>query len=160
MNSTTSPTHDHITPLRIYLLVGAALLLLTAITVKVSFIHLGPWNAVVALLIASGKALLVAFFFMHLIYDKKVYMLIFSVGIVILTVFITLTMADTLRRGEINAAEANPINPAAKIYHTPASNTNQPIESHAADSTKDSVGVEKRDTTLYPDSADLNRKNK
>ncbi len=46
--------------------VFVALLLLTVVTVLVSYVDLGLWNAVVALLIASVKASLVALFFMHL----------------------------------------------------------------------------------------------
>ena len=61
----------HIVPLRVYLGIGAALMVMTAVTVGVSFIHLGGWNVVVALTIASIKATLVALVFMHLLYDKK-----------------------------------------------------------------------------------------
>jgi len=46
--------------------VFVALLLLTVVTVLVSYVDLGLWNTVVALLIASVKASLVALFFMHL----------------------------------------------------------------------------------------------
>jgi len=63
----------HITPIRTYVMVALMLMILTAITVTVSFIDLGPYNVSVALLIASIKALLVAFFFMHLFYDNKIY---------------------------------------------------------------------------------------
>src|SRR4030067_3053289 len=107
---------DHITPLRIYLSVGLALFILTALTVTISKIHLGPWNAIVALGIASFKGLLVALFFMHLLYDKKIYMIIVSVALVMLAILIALTMADILRRGDINGYEAVPIRREAKIY--------------------------------------------
>ena len=63
-------TH-HIAPMKLYLGIGATLMILTAITVMVSFINLGGWNVVVALIIASIKGSLVALFFMHLYYDKK-----------------------------------------------------------------------------------------
>jgi cytochrome c oxidase subunit 4 len=107
---------DHITPLRVYLAVGLTLFVLTAITVMISKIHLGPWNAIVALGIASLKALLVALFFMHLLYDKKIYMIIVSVALVMLAVLIALTMADILRRGDIFDYQTGPIAPNAKIY--------------------------------------------
>jgi len=107
---------NHITPLYVYLGVGAVLLILTAITVGVSYINFGPWNLVIALAIAIVKATLVAFFFMHLYYDNKIYMMVFTISLLFLVVFISLTMFDTLRRGEINKTEAEPIKKEAIIY--------------------------------------------
>ena len=110
-------THDgHITPMKVYLLVGAMLLILTALTVKVSTIHLGPWNAIVALAIASLKALLVALFFMHLLHDRKIYAVVVSSALVFLGILIGLTMADVLRRGDINEYEAAPIKSEAPYF--------------------------------------------
>lgn len=106
----------HVLPLKIYLGVGAALIALTAITVTVSFIPLGPYNLVVALTIATIKALLVAFFFMHLLYDNKLYLLIFSLAVVTLGIFIILTLFDTLQRGDLNPEVARPIQEKAVIY--------------------------------------------
>ena len=122
----------HIIPLRAYLLVAAALMVLTAVTVGVSFIHLGGWNAIVAVGIASVKALLVAFIFMHLWYDKKIYLIIFSVSLLFLTVFIALTMFDTLRRGDIESIKDGPIQKDAVIYRQEMPDTTG--KSGAADS--------------------------
>ena len=103
-------------PLKIYLTVAALLFIFTGVTVAVSKIHLGEWNAIAALAIASVKGLLVALFFMHLLYDKKIYGLIVGTAIVILAIFIGLTMADVLRRGDIYEIQSSPIVPQAKIY--------------------------------------------
>ena len=65
----------HVLPLRVYLGIGTALLVFTGITVGVSYVQLGAWNIIVALLIASFKATLVALFFMHLLYDNKFFIL-------------------------------------------------------------------------------------
>lgn len=46
----------HITPIKVYLTIGAILLILTAVTVEVSFHDFGAFNMVVALTIASLKA--------------------------------------------------------------------------------------------------------
>jgi cytochrome c oxidase subunit 4 len=116
MTNHAHPHTDHITPIKVYLAIGLSLLVLTAVTVIVSKIHLGPWNAIVALAIASFKALLVALFFMHLLYDKKIYMVIVSISLVILATLIALTMADILSRGDIYDYQAGPITPEAKIY--------------------------------------------
>jgi len=123
MNTKSAEHSVHITPLRVYLTVGIALLVFTAVTVKVSTFHLGSWNAIAALAIASIKALLVALFFMHLIYDKKIYMVVVSVSLIMLGILIALTMADILRRGDIYDYQAHPINPEAKIYGKLAADT-------------------------------------
>jgi cytochrome c oxidase subunit 4 len=102
-------SNHHITPVRTYLGIGAALLVLTAITVGASFIHFGSFNLVIALLIASVKAVLVALFFMHLLYDNKLFAAILSISLIFVSVFIILTMFDTMQRGAINEQKDKPI---------------------------------------------------
>ena len=106
----------HITPITTYLAVAFGLFILTGVTVSASFIDLGAFNIALALAIASIKALLVAFFFMHLFYDNKLYLIVFSAALFFLTLFIILTMFDTNYRGEIYKEQARPINSEAKIY--------------------------------------------
>jgi len=109
--------HAHkVLPLRVYLMVGAALLVLTAVTIWASLQDYGEWNIVVALTIASVKALLVAFFFMHLFYDNKFYFFVFILGVLFLVIFIGFTMIDTLRRGDLYREVASPIIEKAIIY--------------------------------------------
>ncbi|MCX6833457.1 MAG: cytochrome C oxidase subunit IV family protein [candidate division Zixibacteria bacterium] len=119
MNNHTGIQAPHILPVQLYLGVGAALLFLTVVTVIVSQIPLGGWNLVVALAIASIKALLVVSFFMHLYYDHKLYFIIFSIGVLTLSVFIVLTMFDTLERDAVYDIKARPINPKAAMYDKP-----------------------------------------
>lgn len=130
MKTSQTKTFNHITPLRVYLTVAAALLVLTAITVKISLINLGGWNLVVAVGVATIKASLVALFFMHLLYDKKIYMIVFGAGILFLAIFIALTMFDTLERDAVNPIEAIPINKSAVIYQN--SPANNPVADSAA----------------------------
>jgi len=106
----------HIIPIKTYLTVAGLLMILTVVTVTVSFIDLGPLNVSVALAIASVKALLVAFFFMHLFWDNKLYLIIFAMALLFLTIFMTLTMFDTSTRGAIDKDKADPINKEATIY--------------------------------------------
>ncbi len=108
--------HPHITPIKVYLAVGISLLILTGVTVGVSFIDFGPYNVTIALIIASVKALLVAFFFMHLFWDNKIYLIVFAASLLFLTIFLTFAMFDTMNRGSIYEEKANPINPQAPIY--------------------------------------------
>lgn len=80
---------------RRYLYVFYALLFGTLITVGASYIPFGDHaiNIGVALLIASGKAFLVAGFFMHLISEKKMiygllaFTVFFFIGLMFLTIF-------------------------------------------------------------------------
>jgi cytochrome c oxidase subunit 4 len=109
-------TKDHSIPLKYYLMVTAALIVLTAVTVGVSYINLGGFNVVVALAVASSKSILVAFIFMHLLFDKKINLLIFAAALVFLTVFLVFTLFDTMNRGEINIETRDPINKPAEIY--------------------------------------------
>lgn len=111
--------HDepHVTPLWVYLSVGLALLVLTILTVTATTIDLGhDGNLIVAMVIATIKAGLVILFFMHLLYDSKLYSIVFSVGLFMLGVFIILTMFDTERRGDIYEYTAGKIQPRAAFY--------------------------------------------
>lgn len=133
-------TYKHVTPLKVYFIVGAGLLILTAITVTVSQIPLGPLNVVVALGIAGLKAWLVMMFFMHLYYDRKIYLLVFSTAIVVLTLFIVITGADTMRRGDIYPDEATPIHPEAQMYQKlGADSTGQQASPDSAKTTQDTT---------------------
>lgn len=85
---------------RTYLWVWIALLCLTGLTGGVSFINLHAWSTVIALAIAVVKALLVATFFMHLLYEKQKIVWVWSaVGIIWLAILIVFTMNDYVTRG-------------------------------------------------------------
>ncbi len=81
-----------------YLLVWLALMVLTGITVWVSYLHFGVFNIVVALLIASIKASLVALYFMHLKFEDKTTWIFVLYPIVLLALLIGLTAADVFFR--------------------------------------------------------------
>jgi len=72
---------------------------LTGLTAGVSFINLGDWSGVIALLIASFKALLVAMFFMHLRYEnQKMSWVVGLAGVFWLTIMLSLTLSDYVTR--------------------------------------------------------------
>ena len=83
---------------RIYIIVWATLLVLTAVTVGVSFLDLGLWNVGVALGIASIKALLVALYFMHLRHEIKLVLGFAIFPLLILGLIIVGTLTDTMYR--------------------------------------------------------------
>jgi cytochrome c oxidase subunit IV len=62
---------EHIIPSKIYYLIWISLMCLTVITAAVAFVDLGSFNTVVALCIATLKAVLVVLFFMHLKYTNE-----------------------------------------------------------------------------------------
>jgi len=88
----------HGTGYGIYVAVWAGLLLLTGATVAVSYFDLGLLNVVVALLIASAKASLVALFFMHLKFENRLVLAFALVPIFFLALIVGGTLSDTLFR--------------------------------------------------------------
>jgi cytochrome c oxidase subunit 4 len=74
------------------------LLILTAVTVAVSRIDLGPINIWAALGIACIKATLVAAIFMHLKYERLLFKLFFLGALATLATFIGMTFFDVLYR--------------------------------------------------------------
>jgi cytochrome c oxidase subunit IV len=87
----------HIMDVRVLLAVFAALIVLTAITVAVSYFNFGSLNLAVALGVATVKAALVALWFMHLRYDNGLNAFIFLVGVAFLGLFLGITLLDSLQ---------------------------------------------------------------
>ena len=76
---------------RVYILVFVALMVLTVVTVAVSYLHLPVAMAVtVALLVATVKGSLVACYFMHLISEKKLIYAVLALTIVFFVVLMAL----------------------------------------------------------------------
>lgn len=75
-----------------------ALILLTFLTFGLSFADLGDWGAVLALLIASAKALLVAGFFMHLLEGRTSNRLAFATAVGMFCLLVLFTTLDVQTR--------------------------------------------------------------
>ena len=84
---------------RVYALVLAALLVLTAATILISYVDLGPFGTPVAFLIAATKALLVVLFFMHMKDAEGVVWLAALAGFFWLSILLVLSMSDFATRG-------------------------------------------------------------
>ncbi len=82
----------------IYIIILFSLLVGTAATVWASFIDLGPWNPVIALAIATSKAMLVVLFFMGVKYSTKLTKLTVIAGVFIFLGLISMTLADYMSR--------------------------------------------------------------
>ena len=89
---------EHIVPKKVYFAIFLALIVLTAVTVTVSFYDLGRLNAVVAMTIAVFKATLVILYFMHLRYSSKLTQVAVGAGVSWLIMMIALTLSDYLTR--------------------------------------------------------------
>lgn len=75
-----------------------ALLVLTGITIGISFVDLGSLNVWIALGIASIKGSLVLIFFMHMKYEGRVLVLSFMGTIFFLAIMISFTFWDVAFR--------------------------------------------------------------
>ena len=90
---------EHIMSSKFYYGIWIALLCLTVITAAVSFVDLGPFNTIVALVIATFKALLVVLFFMHVKYtSEKLTKIVIVAAIFWLFLLLALSMADYTTR--------------------------------------------------------------
>ena len=89
---------EHVVPVRLYLLIFTALIVLTAITTVVAFIDLGVMNVVVMLLIAFAKATLVVLYFMHVRFTSRLTQLAAASGFAWLAIQVGLTLSDVLTR--------------------------------------------------------------
>jgi cytochrome c oxidase subunit 4 len=90
---------EHVVPVKVYLTVFVVLLVMTATTTAVSGIDLGPWNTVVALVIAVFKASLVVLFFMHAKYSPRLTRVVIVGGLFWLAILLALTFSDFVSRG-------------------------------------------------------------
>lgn len=90
----TDKTAHHIVPYKTFVFVWVALLVLTAITITAAGLHFGRFSVLSAIAIATIKAGLVLWFFMHLKYEARLFKLLLLVPIVTLAVIIGLTFVD------------------------------------------------------------------
>lgn len=91
-------TEPHLISYQTLALVLAVLLLLTGITVAVSYYDLGRLNVPITLAIASTKVTLVLLFFMHLKYEGPAIRYSFIATITFLAIMIGFTFWDVAYR--------------------------------------------------------------
>jgi cytochrome c oxidase subunit 4 len=99
-SNVTNPEHaEHhiVTPVE-YAIVFGTLLTFTGITVKAAFVNLGVLNPIIALAIASTKAVIVILFFMHVKYQSKLIKMTVGAGFFTFLVLITMTLSDYMSR--------------------------------------------------------------
>ena len=129
--------HVHSSGSGIYLLILGLLLVLTTITVGAAYVNFGSFNLIIAVLIATLKATLVAMFFMHLRHDPPINAIIFVSSLIFLGIFLLFPLIDIQSRDKVvpyglrmqtqpaaqkqaPAAGATPGAPPAAAEHAPA----------------------------------------
>ncbi len=124
---TTAPAHaaeasdahhgHHVSSMRMLVTVFLILIGLTILTVYTAkFVDLGYWgNFILAMAIASSKALLVAAFFMHLLHDNKMNVVVLFYCILALGTFILFTAIDLESRATIDVRREGAINPPSMV---------------------------------------------
>ncbi|HXF27613.1 MAG TPA: cytochrome C oxidase subunit IV family protein [Verrucomicrobiae bacterium] len=90
--------HHPITSLKTYVLVWAALIVLTGTTWGVAYIDMGPFNIVVAITIAVVKMMLVAVIFMNARHLDHVSKLFAAAGLFWLLILLVFFLSDYLSR--------------------------------------------------------------
>ena len=78
--------------------VGLIILTIMTVTVSVYGADIYTLSVLTALVIATTKALVVAFYFMHLKYDPKIYQIMIAVVLVLFLAFVVLTLIDYVVR--------------------------------------------------------------
>ena len=89
---------EHIVTSKTYYIIWALLMFFTALTFGVSYVDLGPWSAVIAVVIAATKATIIALFFMHMKYAEKVTQVVGIAALFWLGIMFTLTATDFFTR--------------------------------------------------------------
>jgi cytochrome c oxidase subunit 4 len=101
-NSKHDISHElgHVIPFSVYRNIFIALIVLTVITVAISRVDFGAMNIVIAMLVASVKAMLVALFFMHLKYEKPLTWMFALFPIILLALLIGGVFLDNPLRSD------------------------------------------------------------
>ena len=87
--------HVHVSPMGLLLGIFGALIILTVLTVVVADIDFGEFNLIIALGVATLKACLVAWYFMHLRHESGFNRLAFFASFFFIALFVGFTMMDS-----------------------------------------------------------------
>lgn len=91
---------EHVVSYQEHFSTWAGLILLTIMTATVSVYGANLYTTAVltALVIATTKVLVVAYYFMHLKYDLKIYRILIGIALLLFLIFVVLTLIDYLFR--------------------------------------------------------------
>lgn len=121
--SESHEAHHHIVPIPVYLTIFATLIVMTGVTVWASFQDWGDYNIVIALAIATFKATLVVWYFMHVKFASKMTQLATVLGFIWMSIMIGFIVSDYYTRDWVGGAQGwaqQPIDEAAGHHAAPA----------------------------------------
>ena len=94
----THAEEQHHVPYKVYFIVWGALLVLTAVTVGVSYVDMKNVTVLTAMLIAATKSMLVLLYFMHIRFEKPMFSVMILAAMMTYGIFVALTFVDYVYR--------------------------------------------------------------
>ena len=113
MSDHTAHSAGHISPVSLYITIFLALMVGTALTVGAAFVDLGQFNFAVAMAIATFKASLVVWYFMHVKYQSSLTKLTVATGLFFLAILLGMMMIDY--GGRAFSPQAAPTDPMSEM---------------------------------------------
>jgi cytochrome c oxidase subunit 4 len=113
MSGHTAHSAGHISPVSLYITIFLALMVGTALTVGAAFVDLGQFNFAVAMAIATAKATLVVWYFMHVKYQSSLTKLTLATGLFFLAILLGMMMIDY--GGRAFSPQAAPTDPMSEM---------------------------------------------
>jgi len=90
----THAEEEHHVPYKVYFIVWGALLVLTAVTVGISYVDMKNVTVLTAMLIAATKSMLVLLYFMHIRFEKPLFSVMILAAMLTYGTFVALTFVD------------------------------------------------------------------
>jgi len=84
----------HISPISLYITIFLSLMVLTAVTVGAAYVDFGAFNFAIAMVIATFKASLVVWYFMHVKYQSHLTKLTVATGLFFLAILLGMMLID------------------------------------------------------------------
>ena len=113
MSDHTAHSTGHISPVSLYITIFTALMVGTGLTVAAAFVDLGQFNFAVAMAIATVKASLVVWYFMHVKYQSSLTKLTLATGLFFLAILLGMMMIDY--GGRAFSPQAAPTDPMSEM---------------------------------------------
>jgi cytochrome c oxidase subunit 4 len=115
-SSNQDPHAEFQVPMSTYLAIFIALMVLLVITVVAAFLPLGQLNMIVAMTIATIKAVLVILYFMHVKFASRLTKVFVAAAFVWLAIMFVLTFADYVSRDWLSNSRGWNDNPVKSAY--------------------------------------------
>lgn len=135
-SSNADPHAQHHIPMATYNVIIILLMVGLIVTVIAAFIPLGELNMIVAMTIASVKALLVILYFMHVKFSSRLTKVFVAASFLWLTILFALTWPDYLSRGWLSNSRGWEDNPVKAAYNAGTAHEHEAAASGAKHATE------------------------